>query len=42
MIFFIGGTAFDPATWPGEHSALYRHEELILDALYRGAIETTQ
>jgi len=40
MIFLIGGTAFDPATYPGEHSALYRHEELILDAIYRDAIET--
>jgi hypothetical protein len=41
VIFFIGGTAFDPAM-AGEHSALYRHEELILDALYRGTIETAQ
>ena len=42
MIFMIGGTAFDPKTYPGEHSALYRHEELILDALFRGAIEATR
>jgi len=42
MIFMIGGTAFDPRTYPGEHSALYRHEELILDALFRGAIEATR
>jgi len=40
MIFFIGGTAFDPATNPGAYSALYRHEERILTELYNRAIRT--
>ena len=38
MIVVIGGTAFDPATYPGEYSAFGRHEERILTALYRWAI----
>ena len=38
MIFLIGGPAFDPDTNPGKYSSLYRHEEKILDALYRRAI----
>lgn len=38
MIFLIGGPAFDPDTNPGKFSSMYRHEERILDALYRHAI----
>ncbi len=40
MIFLIGGPGFDPATYPGSYSALYRHEEKILSALYNGALRT--
>lgn len=38
MIFLIGGPGFDPDTNKGKYSALFRHEEQILDALYRRAI----
>lgn len=38
MIFLIGGLGFDPETNKGKYSALFRHEEQILDALYRRAI----
>ena len=38
MIFLIGGPGFDPETNKGKYSAMYRHEEQILDALYRHAI----
>jgi CubicO group peptidase (beta-lactamase class C family) len=38
MIFLHSGTGFDPETNPGNHSALYRHEEEILDALYTHAL----
>ncbi len=38
MIFLIGGPGFDPETNKGKYSALFRHEEQILDALYRRAI----
>lgn len=38
MVFLAGGPGFDPETHPGEYSAFYRHEEQILDALYRRAI----
>lgn len=38
MIFLHGGPSFNPETNPGKYSAMYRHEEQILDALYRGAI----
>jgi len=40
MIFLIGGPGFDPATYPGSYSSLYRHEEKILSALYNGALRT--
>jgi hypothetical protein len=38
MIFLIGGPGFDPDTNKGKYSALFRHEEQILDAIYRRAI----
>jgi N-acetyl-anhydromuramyl-L-alanine amidase AmpD len=38
MIFLAGGTAFDPETYRGKYSALRRHEELVLTALYKRAI----
>jgi CubicO group peptidase (beta-lactamase class C family) len=38
MIFLIGGPGFDPDTNKGKYSALFRHEEQILEALYRRAI----
>jgi CubicO group peptidase (beta-lactamase class C family) len=38
MIFLIGGPGFNPETNKGKYSAMYRHEEQILDALYRRAI----
>jgi len=34
MIFMHGGPGFNPETNPGKYSAMYRHEEQILDALY--------
>jgi CubicO group peptidase (beta-lactamase class C family) len=38
MIFLIGGPGFNPDTNKGKYSAMYRHEEQILNALYRHAI----
>lgn len=38
MIYLIGGPGFNPETNAGKYSALYRHEEQILDALYRHAV----
>ena len=38
MIFLIGGPGFDPETNNGKFSAMYRHEEQILTAIYRNAI----
>ncbi len=38
LIYLIGGPGFDPASYRGRYSAFARHEELILDALYRRAI----
>ena len=38
MIFLIGGPGFNPETNPGKYSSFFRHEELILTALYRRAI----
>ncbi len=38
MVFLIGGPSFNPDTNPGEYSAMYRHEERILDALWRRAV----
>jgi CubicO group peptidase (beta-lactamase class C family) len=35
MIYLIGGVGFNPESYPGQYSAFYRHEELILDALHR-------
>jgi N-acetyl-anhydromuramyl-L-alanine amidase AmpD/CubicO group peptidase (beta-lactamase class C family) len=39
MIFLHGGPSFDPDTYPGQYSALFRHEERILSTLYQHAIE---
>ncbi len=39
MVFLIGGPSFDPETYLGEYGSLYRHEEKILTALYRHAIQ---
>jgi hypothetical protein len=38
LVYLIGGPGFDPTTYRGKYSAFARHEELILDALYRRAI----
>jgi CubicO group peptidase (beta-lactamase class C family) len=38
MIYLIGGPGFNPETNAGKYSSLYRHEEQILDALYRHAV----
>ena len=38
MIFLAGGTAFAPETYRGKYSALRRHEEQVLTALYKRAI----
>ncbi len=38
MIFLIGGSVFDPETYPGAYSGFSRHEEQILTALHRRAI----
>jgi CubicO group peptidase (beta-lactamase class C family) len=38
MIFLHGGPGFNPDTNPGKYSAMYRHEEQILDALYTDAV----
>ena len=35
VVVLIGGTAQEPASTPGKYSALSRHEELVLTALYR-------
>jgi hypothetical protein len=38
MIVLVGGVARDPEKYPGKFSAMYRHEERLLSALYRRAI----
>lgn len=38
MIFLIGGPAFNPDTYMGKYSSFYRHEEQILNSLYRRAL----
>ena len=38
IIYLIGGPGFDPETNPGRYSAMYRHEEQILNAIYKRAI----
>ena len=38
MIFLSGGTGFDPEKYNAKESGLYRYEEQILTALYRGAL----
>ena len=42
MVMLVGGTGSDPAQYPGTYSAMGRSEELILTALYRGAIANNQ
>lgn len=39
MVMLVGGTGSDPERYPGQYSAMGRSEELILTALYRGAID---
>ncbi|WP_251374022.1 serine hydrolase domain-containing protein [Janthinobacterium sp. JC611] len=39
MVMLVGGTGSDPERYPGTYSAMGRSEELILTALYRGAID---
>ena len=39
MIYLIGGPGFNPDTNPGKYSAMYRHEEQILNALYVNAVK---
>ena len=38
IIYLIGGPGFDPEANPGRYSAMYRHEEQILTAIYKRAI----
>jgi CubicO group peptidase (beta-lactamase class C family) len=38
LVMLIGGSGFDPDTYPGAYSSLARHEERILTALHRRAI----
>jgi CubicO group peptidase (beta-lactamase class C family) len=38
MIVLVGGVARDPEKFPGKYSAMYRHEERLVTALYRRAI----
>lgn len=40
MIFLTGGPGFDPATYRGEYSSLYRHEEKISSAMYERTLLT--
>lgn len=42
MVMLAGGTGSDPEGYPGQYSAMGRSEELILTALYRGAIANNQ
>lgn len=42
MVMLVGGTGSDPEGYPGQYSAMGRSEELILTALYRGAIANNQ
>ncbi len=39
FVFLIGGSAFDPDTHPGIYSGFPRHEEQIMTALYRRAVQ---
>lgn len=39
MIFVASGTGFEPRTYPGEYSALRRHEERILTTLHKLAVQ---
>jgi CubicO group peptidase (beta-lactamase class C family) len=38
MVLMTGGPGFNPDSYPGSYSALYKHEEKILTALYKRAI----
>jgi CubicO group peptidase (beta-lactamase class C family) len=38
MVFIVGGTGFDPGTYPGTYSSHPRFEERILTALHRRAL----
>lgn len=42
MIFMHGGPGFNPETNLGKYSAMYRHEEEILNALYVHAVAPTK
>ncbi|PIG28169.1 CubicO group peptidase (beta-lactamase class C family) [Janthinobacterium sp. 35] len=42
MVMLVGGAGSDPAQYPGTYSAMGRSEELILTALYHGAIANNQ
>jgi len=39
LLFLTGGPGFDPDSYPGRYSAFARHEEIILTALYRRAVQ---
>jgi CubicO group peptidase (beta-lactamase class C family) len=41
VVFLVGGPGFNPETTPGKYSSMYRYEEQIIDALWRGAIKAT-
>jgi CubicO group peptidase (beta-lactamase class C family) len=38
LVFLVGGSAFDPETYPGHYSAFARHEEQIMTVLHRRAL----
>jgi CubicO group peptidase (beta-lactamase class C family) len=42
MIFMHGGPGFNPETNLGKYSAMYRHEEEILNALYVNAVQAVK
>ncbi|MES3022638.1 MAG: serine hydrolase domain-containing protein [Pseudomonadota bacterium] len=42
MVVLIGGTTHDPASTPGQYSALSRQEELLLTPLYENAVLPSQ
>ncbi|PWF42275.1 serine hydrolase [Massilia glaciei] len=42
MVVLIGGTMHDPASTPGQYSALSRQEELLLTPLYENAVLPSQ
>jgi CubicO group peptidase (beta-lactamase class C family) len=38
VVFLVGGPGANPENTPGVYSSMYRYEERIIDALWRGAV----